>query len=176
MAALIRWYPHRALATRRPFDMLGEFETLVRGLWDSWQPAVFGSDFHPSLNMYEDKDELVVKAELPGVDKEGLDISLDGDILHLRAEKKEEREETDEETKYYAYERRFGSYSRSVSLPYHVDAGKASATFKDGVLELRLPKAEEIKAQHINIEPKTKKAKAARKAKKSKAKHAEAKT
>ena len=172
MTALIRWYPGRALAIRRPFDMLGEFESLTRELWDSWQPDVFGEGFHPSLDMYEERDDLVVKAELPGVDKEGLDINLDGDTLHIRAEKKEEKEETDEETKYYAYERRFGSYSRSVLLPVHVDAGKASATFEDGILELRLPKAEEVKSQHIDIEPK---AKAAKKAKKSKAKRTETK-
>jgi len=176
MTALIRWFPRRSLAIRRPFDMLDDFDRLATQLWDTWQPGIFGADFHPTLDMYEEKDEVVVKAELPGVEKEGLDISLEGDVLHLKAEKREEKEETDEDTRYYHSERRYGRYSRSVVLPCHVDADKASATFEDGVLELRLPKAEEAKAQQIEVAPKPKaKAKAEKKPKTSKSKRAEAK-
>ena len=153
MTAIIRRGPGRALTVRGPFHLLDEFESLARDLWDSWQPVVFGTGFSPTLDMYEEKGELVVKAELPGVEKEGLDISLEGDMLHIKAEKKEEKEETDEETKYYACERRYGRYSRSVWLPFPVDANKISATFEDGVLHLRLPKAEEAKPKHIEIKP-----------------------
>lgn len=151
MTAIIRRSPGRALVVRGPFHLLDEFESLARELWDSWQPVVFRTGFSPTLDMYEEKDELVVKAELPGVEKEGLDISLEGDMLHIKAEKKEEKEETDEETKYYACERYYGSYHRSVSLPFPVDANKVSATFEDGVLHLRLPKAEEARPKHIEI-------------------------
>jgi HSP20 family protein len=104
--------------------------------------------------MYQEKDDLVIKAELPGVQKEGLEVSLEGDTLHIKAEKKEEREEADEETKYYACERVYGSYHRTVSLPFPIEAVKISATFEGGVLEVRLPKAEEAKPKQIKIETK----------------------
>ena len=70
-------------------------------------------------------------------------------MLTIKAEKKQE--EVVEETTYYARERSFGQYSRSISLPFHVDADKTSATFKNGLLEIRLPKAEESKSKHIEV-------------------------
>lgn len=151
MTAIIRRGPGRALTVRGPFHLLDELDSLARELWDSWQLVVFRTTFRPTLDMYEEKDELVVKAELPGVEKDSLDISLEDDVLHIKAEKKEEKEEKDEDAKYYACERFYGSYHRSLSLPFPVDAKKVSATFEGGVLHLRLPKAEEARPKHIEI-------------------------
>ena len=148
MTAIIRRGPGRALAVRGPFHLLDELDSLARELWDSWQPIVFRTTFSPALDMYEEKDELVIKAELPGVEKDSLDISLEDDVLHIKAEKKEEK---DEDAKYYACERFYGSYHRSLYLPFPVDAKKVSATFEGGVLEMRLPKAKEAKPKHIDI-------------------------
>ena len=151
MTAIVRFNPFGTLAVREPFDLLDEFEDLVGGLWNSWEPVVWGTNFSPSLDVYEDKDELVVKAELPGVEKDALDIAIEGEMLHIKAEKKAEKQEEDKSRKYYASERTYGEYHRSIPLPYPIETGKASATFKDGVLEIRLPKAEEAKPKQVQI-------------------------
>ena len=153
MNAIIRRSPTRALTMVRPFyrplSLMNEIEMLAREIWDSWQPVVTPTSFIPRLDIYEEKDELVVKAELPGVRKQDLDISLEGDILTLKAEKKSE--EVAEDATHYIRERHSGQYSRSVSLPFYVDADKVSATFKNGLLAIRLPKAEEAKSRHIEV-------------------------
>ena len=153
MTAIIRISPTRAMTVVEPFyrpmSFLDEFETLARELWDSWPVGGFRTSFTFGLDMYEEKDELVVKAELPGIKKEHLDISLEGGILAIKAEK--EPEAVAEEAAYYHCERSFGQYYRSVSLPFHVDADRVSATFENGLLEIRLPKAAEAKSRHIEV-------------------------
>ena len=89
-----------------------------------------------------------MKTELPGIGKEDLDITLEGDRLTIKAEKKEE---VNEDATYHTRERYYGQYFRSVTLPYPVKGNKIDATFENGVLELRLPKAEEAKARRIEI-------------------------
>ena len=154
MAAIVRIGPVRALVVRDPLEWFDEFDLLAREVWDGWEPVVFDSRLSPSLDMYEEKDGLVIKADLPGVKEDGLEINLEGDTLHIKAEKKEEKEKADEGTKYYACERVYGSYHRTVSLPFPVEAEKVSATFDGGVLQVRLPKAEEAKPRQIKIEAK----------------------
>jgi HSP20 family protein len=156
MAIIIRRNPTRALALMEPFSspmsLLDEIERLSREMWDSWQPMSALTSLVPSLDMYQDKDKLVIKTELPGVKKKDLDIGLEGDRLTIKAEKKQEK--VDKKSTYYSRERSFGHYSRTVQLPAHVDTEKVSATFKKGLLEIRLPKAEEAKSQHIEIKVK----------------------
>jgi HSP20 family protein len=101
------------------------------------------------MDMYEHKDELVMRVELPGVKKEDIDVSLEGDELTIGVEKK--REEVAEEACYYCCERSFGHYSRTISLPFPVDADKISSTFENGLLAVKLPKAEAAKAKHIEV-------------------------
>lgn len=148
MTAIIRRSPNRTLTIYRPMSLLDDVERLARGIWESW-PVTFRTSFMPRLDMYEEKDELVVKTELPGIKKSDLDISLEDDVLTIKAEKKQE--EVAEEATYYACERSFGEYSRTVSLPFHVDADRVSATLKNGLLKIRLPKAEEAKSKHIEV-------------------------
>ena len=120
---------------------------MARRMWDT--PVAFPAGFMAKLDMYEKDDHLVVKTELPGIKKADLDISLEDDMLTIKAEKKHE-EETEEAT-YYASERTFGEYSRTVSLPFPVDAEKVSASLKNGLLTIKLPKAEEAKPRRIEV-------------------------
>ena len=152
MNAIIKRGPTGALTMvrpfYRPFGLMDEVERMARDIWDSWRP-VASTSFMPRLDIYEEKDELVIKAELPGVRKQDLDINLEGDILTIKAEKKSE--EIAEDATYYSRERHFGQFSRSISLPFYVDADKISATFKSGILAIRLPKAEEAKSRHVEV-------------------------
>ena len=132
----------------RPWSLLDEVDTLVRGIWDSWRPFTFEDNLVPHTGMYEEKGQLVMKTELPGIDKKDLDITLEGDRLTIKAEKKDE---VKEDATHHTRERYYGQYFRSVTLPYPVKEGKITATFENGVLELRLPKSEEAKAKKIEV-------------------------
>jgi HSP20 family protein len=135
-----------------PMSILDEVEALAKEIFDSRPLLTLGNGFPLSLDIYREKDELVVKAELPGIKKKDLDISLEDDSLTIKAERKEEK--VDEDNTHYSRERRFGRYSRSVTLPFHIDAEKTLATFKNGLLEIRLPKAEDAKSKHIEVKVK----------------------
>lgn len=104
----------------------------------------------PALDLYEEKDNVVVKAELPGMEEKEVEISFEQDTLTIRGEKKQEEEV--KEDNYYHLERSYGKFQRSIVIPSHVDATVAKATFKNGVLEIRLPKKEEVKPRQIKIE------------------------
>jgi len=134
-----------SLIIRSP-GFLDEFGRMVDSLWTTWEPV---DGHYLSLDVHEAGDELVIKTELPGVTKEGFEISIEGDVLRIEAEKKAE-EETKEDA-YYLRERHFGKFSRALSLPFPVDSGKATASFENGVLEIRLPKAEEAKSKRIEV-------------------------
>ena len=132
----------------RPWDLLAEVDTLARDMWNAWKPFGFDHSLVPHTDMYEEKGKLVMKTELPGIDKDDLDISLEGDKLTIKAERKEE---VKEDATNHIREMHYGRYFRSVILPYPVKEDKISATYSDGVLELRLPKAEEVKTKKIEI-------------------------
>lgn len=102
--------------------------------------------------MYQTANDVVVKMALPGVKPEEVDISITGDTLTIKGEHKEEPEVSQED--YFYKERRFGAFSRSVTIPVSVQSDKAEATFEDGILTLVLPKAEEIKPKQIKVKPK----------------------
>jgi HSP20 family protein len=106
----------------------------------------------PSVDMYDKKDEIVVKAEVPGIEKENINISVSNSTLTIKGETKKE-EEVKEEDYYYA-ERSYGSFSRILSLPAKVQSDKIKASFKNGILEIHLPKAEEAKPKEVKIEVK----------------------
>jgi HSP20 family protein len=111
-----------------------------------------GGDIYFPLDLYETDEEVVVKASLPGVKPEDIDISVTGQLLTLRGESKEEHEEKAQN--YYRRERRTGAFVRQISLPTEVDSNKADATFEHGVLRLRLPKAEAVKPRTIRVNAK----------------------
>ena len=146
MVALVRRSPNGVFAVRpffRPFSLLEEVEEMAR--------TAFNSGLTPRMDMYEEEKELVIKAEMPGVSKKDIEISLNDDMLTIKAEKKEEKEEGEEGTTHYTRERHFGQYTRYMTLPSRVDAENISATLKKGLLEIRLPKAEEPQSKQIEI-------------------------
>jgi len=104
----------------------------------------------PVMDIFEEGDAVVVKAEVPGLAKADLDIRLAGDVLTVSGKK--EKEEKVERKDYHRYERSSGSFARSVRLPAEVEAAKVTATLKDGVLEIRAPKSEAAKAKSRKIE------------------------
>lgn len=141
------------------FDPLGEMVSL-RSAMDrlfedsfvsplSWRTLAGGDGITPPIDVHETADELVVTASLPGMKAEDVDITMTGQSLTLRGELKENNEVKREQ--YLYRERRFGSWSRSLQLPTRVQGEKAEATFADGVLTLRIPKAEEVKPRQIRI-------------------------
>jgi HSP20 family protein len=148
------------LLTRFQSD-IDRMERLFDEVWPSRWPRLSGGEgpraglLHPDLirvpavDIYEEGDNVVVKAEIPGARKEDVEVHVDDSMLTIRGEK--ERKEEVREDKYYRCERSYGSFSRSVELPSEVQAGKATATFTDGVLEVRLPKTEESKRKSVKL-------------------------
>jgi len=107
------------------------------------------STFNPVVDLVDIDGSLQVKVELPGVKKEDVEITLKDDLLTIRGEKKDEKEEKSE-NRYYV-ERSYGSFSRVLTLPSNVQADQVKAVFTDGVLEITLPKAEEEKAMEVQV-------------------------
>ncbi len=104
----------------------------------------------PSVNVEETKEELLLTAELPGMNIDDVDIEVENNVLSIRGQKKEEREEG-EERRYHLWERCYGSFERQFTLPRTVKAEEISAHFKDGILYVQMPKAPEAKAKKIAI-------------------------
>ncbi len=147
---LTRWEPLRdALSIQRTMDRFLE-EFLGRPLAST--EAAWA--LMPHIDLYETDDAIVLKATLPGVKPEDLEITITGDVLTLRGEVQEDAVE--EGATYYLRERRFGTFSRSIRLPAPVVADEAEATFENGVLTLVLPKAEEARPKLIEVKPKGK--------------------
>jgi HSP20 family protein len=145
--AIVRWEPFRdLLATQRDFDRLfkeafspisGETEQSTR----AWAPPV---------DIYETADNIVLKAELPGIDPQDLAIRVEDNTLYLKGERKFEKEVKEED--YHRVERSYGAFSRSFSLPSSIDTDKVKAEYKDGLLTLTLPKREVVKPKTIKID------------------------
>ena len=130
---------------RRPFPFCGP----------PWWPRLRATEMEevvPSVDMFREGDDVVVKVELPGLKKEEVEVNLTEDTLTISGEKKKERKV--EKKDYYRMERSYGSFSRSVPLPPNVQTEKARAQFRDGVLEIRIPGAEEAgkKSRKVTVE------------------------
>lgn len=133
-----------------PFDLLHReiddlFESYYRGFGNHGLRSAGAAGFEVS----ETDDELRVKAELPGMDEKDIEVSLDENVLTIRAERKDEHEE--KKRNYQVSEMSYGSFQRSVPLQAAVDRDRATAKFKRGVLTLTLPKTEQAKAEHKRI-------------------------
>ena len=137
------WQPTDRLTTLRD-----EVNRLFDFSWPSRDTGLF-SGWSPTLDMHDDKDNLTVQLELPGMKKEEIDIALHDGVLTVSGERKMERENKEGET--FRSERYFGKFQRSVTLPVAVDSGKVKASYKDGILTIDLPKTEEAKPKHIAV-------------------------
>lgn len=141
----------------RPFGELSSFRGEMDKLWDRFLcERPFAKDlseaWSPSVDISETEDTLFVKAELPGLEAKDVDVSLSGDLLTIKGEKKKEKEEKDEHHHYI--ERYEGTFQRSFRLPVAVHADKVEASFENGVLKVTLPKAEKAKKKSIKIKVK----------------------
>ena len=158
MADLIRWEP---TSLRQAMDSLFE-DAFVRPT-RFWPVARMEE---PAVDMYQTDKEVVVKASMPGIKAEDVDISVTGDMLSISGETCEEQEVKEEN--YFRREMRCGSFSRTLQIPVPVKVEKAEAVFEDGVLKLTMPKVEEVKPKRVTVKagqeaPKQKKAAPARK-------------
>lgn len=113
------------------------------------QASRLWSDWAPALDVHEDKDSFVVKAELPGMKKEDIDVTFQDGALSISGERKSETRS--EEAEVYRSERYVGRFQRTVALPGAVAADKVKAQYKDGILTVTLPKTEEAKPKQINV-------------------------
>jgi HSP20 family protein len=148
---MIRWDPARDLMTlRQAMDKLFE-ESVVRPT--TGLTFALGGGGIP-IDMYQTDDAVMVKATIPGVIPEEVDISVAGDRLTIKAEKKEEKEIKGKD--YLRKENYYGAVTRSITLPVEVNAEKAEATFENGVLNLMLPKSESVKPKQIKVQAKAK--------------------
>ena len=143
MSNLIRWEPAREMMTlREAMDRLfDDAFTRPLSLRDAWSV--------PAIDMYQTDDEIVVKAALPGIKADEVQINITGEVLTLKGEMKHEEEK--KEKAWHMREQRWGSFERSVVLPTDVVSDKAKAEFENGILTITLPKAEEVKPKVINI-------------------------
>ena len=141
--AIVRWEPARELASMEVDRLNRMFENFFgENLQRGWMPAV---------DIYEtDAHEFVVKAELPQVRREDINITFENNVLTIRGERKFDDEVSRDN--YHRIERHYGSFSRSFSVPATIDGGRISASFKDGLLTVRLPQREETKPKQITLD------------------------
>lgn len=150
MANLIRRKNTGSMESARPFDPFEVMRDLMR--WDPFADVSLGSSnagFVPSFDVKETRDSYVFTADLPGVKESDLELSLTGNRLTISGKREEEHKEEDD--RWFAYERSYGAFSRSFTLPDGVDADHAAAALKDGVLRVRIPKKEEMKPRKIEL-------------------------
>ena len=150
---LIKWQ-RPGLSNWPSFGRLSDLRDEIDRLFDSpltelTRTAPLLSGWAPALDVYEEKDQFVVKAELPGMKKEDIEVSFHDGGLSISGERKSETKHEDDEV--YRAERFFGRFQRTVSLPTPVAVDKAKASYKDGVLTVTLPKTEEAKPKHIDV-------------------------
>jgi HSP20 family protein len=142
MSALIKWTPFF-----EPFEEMekafSEISPMVRGVQAGFVPAV---------DVYEDKDNVVVETQLAGIDPDKVNVSIENDVLCIKGESEKKSEVEDKN--YYRKEIRRGSFYRSIPLPTHVDGDAATALASDGVLKITIPKAKENKVKNIEIKTK----------------------
>ena len=146
MSNLTRWEPAREMMTlREAMDHLfDDAFTRPLSLRDAWTV--------PAIDMYQTDDEIVVKAALPGIKAEEVQINVTGEVLTLKGEMKQEEDK--KEKAWHIHEQRYGSFERSIVLPTDVVADKAKAEFDNGILTITLPKADEVKPRTITVKAK----------------------
>lgn len=153
MNSMTRWQ-RPELSTWPGFGRLTDLRDDIDRLFESplaeWaRSSNLLSGWNPALDLYEDKDNLHVKVELPGMKREDIDVSLHEGSLSISGERKSEQKHEDAEV--YRAERFFGRFQRTVTLPTPVAADEVKAQYKDGILTITLPKTEEAKPKHIDV-------------------------
>ena len=155
--AIDRWRPFGTTMERwQPFRQVSELQTEMNRLFDT----VFGPPASPSTaeriwaplcDMWETKDEVVLSFEMPGVGEKDVSVSITGDLLTVRGERRFRQQDNGGES-YHRLERAYGKLERTLQLPMPVQAEKVKATYREGVLTVTLPKADEVKPKEIKID------------------------
>lgn len=135
--AIIKW---------SPMDIMDDMD---RGMWGDWRSMMAPRVMNPAVDVYEDKDYVIVETPLVGIDPKNVNIEIEDNILKISGQS-EHNTEVDEKN-FYRKEIRYGSFYRAVALPKAVKGDKATAAYKDGVLKITVPKAEEAKPKKITV-------------------------
>jgi HSP20 family protein len=144
---LVRWNPRR--------ELFGLHNSINRMFNDFFSPTVSNDEalsvrgWNPVVDIYENEENIVIKAELPGVAKKDMAIDVKGRVLTLKGERSTDNEV--KEDNYYRQERYYGKFERCFTLPVEIDPEKIKADYKDGVLKIDIPKAEESKPKQVTI-------------------------
>ncbi len=144
--SIVRYDPFRDLRTLQE-EVNRLFSTNLTRAFDD--EGIGRGAWAPSVDIYENKDQIVLEAELPGMNQEDFDLSIENNVITLRGERKFEK--TEESDNYHRVERSYGSFTRSFTLPQTVSAESATAEYNNGVLRVTLPKREETKARRIQV-------------------------
>jgi len=144
--SIVRYDPFRDLRTLQE-EVNRLFSTNLTRAFDD--EGIGRGAWAPSVDIYENKDQIVLEAELPGMNQEDFDLSIENNVITLRGERKFEK--TEESDNYHRVERSYGAFTRSFTLPHTVSAEGASAEYNNGVLRVTLPKREETKARRIQV-------------------------
>jgi HSP20 family protein len=152
--AIERWRPFGALMEREPFR---EIQSEMNRLFDNFfgrptttVPGTGSRVWMPIVDMYETNDDLILDVELPGVREKEISLTITGEVLTVKGDRQFGEQLKDDN--YVHMERAYGKFERSIRLPMPVQAGRVTATYRDGVLEVRLPKAEEVRPKEIRID------------------------
>ena len=141
--AIVRWEPTRELASM-------EVDRLNRMFANFFDEGFGNRAWTPAVDIYEtDTNEVVLKAELPEMKRDDISITFENQVLTIRGERR--HDETIRRDRYQRFERSYGAFSRSFTIPSTIDAGRINATYKDGVLTVRLPQREEAKPKQIAV-------------------------
>ena len=146
---LIKWQPRSDYFIDPFFDRL---DRQVSELFGEWPLESTAQNWHPAMDLVEEKDRLVLRLELPGVDPKAIEINLQGNLLTVHGERKEESEHKDGTV--LKRERRIGSFQRTLQLPYSVQSDKVKASYDKGVMTISLPKVEAQVGRQIPVEVK----------------------
>jgi len=146
--ALIRWDPFREIASLQ--ERMNRLFSDVRLRTPFGEEEITQGAWIPAVDIYETNDAIVLQAELPGIPREDIFIEVKDNTLTLKGEKKFEREVKEEN--YHRVERSYGSFQRAFTLPGTVEQDKVKAKFKDGILEITLPKVEQARPKQIRVE------------------------
>ena len=146
--ALAKWEPLGGVTALRR-----EMERLWEDFFDGEHPQLrtFGN-VDPAVEVADTTDTVVIKAQVPGMQKDQIQVQIANDVLTIKGEKREEEEEKKEEKNYHRREFRYGAFSRAIALPAAVQAAKAQAQLKDGVFQITIPKIAESKTKAIPIQ------------------------
>jgi HSP20 family protein len=150
--ALERWRPRAGLARKSSWDLPRETDDLFNRFFGDWPSSWTGETrgWSPAVDMVDRNDEIVLRADIPGLEQKDIQVTVENGVLTIRGQRQSEHEAKEED--YYCCERWSGTFSRGMMLPPGVDPDKIKATFKNGVLEVHVPKSKQALGRKIEVQ------------------------